>query len=113
MFGSGFLRARLVRKMVSTVAALLAFAGGALVLVGALDHGLVVGVFALLVALASLVGAWWIYRGGKALFFPRARLSFAGFFTMAAGVVLYLLGFGLDAFLVIAGGILSWFATIL
>jgi len=99
--------------MVSTVAALLAFVGGVLVLVSSLGQGVAVGFLGILVGLASLLGAWWIYRGGKALLFPRARLSFAGFLTTGAGVVLFLLGFGLDAILVIAGGTLSWVATIL
>ncbi len=99
--------------MVSTVAALLAFVGGVLVLVSSLGHGAVVGIFAILVGLAALLGSWWIYRGGKALLFPRARLTFAGFLTAAAGVLLFILGFGLEGILVIAGGVLSWVATIL
>ncbi len=113
MFAGGFFRARFARRMISTVAALLAFVGGVLALVASLGHGLVVGFLGLLLSLASLLGAWWIYRGGKALLFPRARLSFAGFLTTAAGVVLLILGFGLDAILVIAGGVASWVATIL
>lgn len=113
MFAGGFFRARFVRRMISTVAALLAFVGGVLALVASLGHGIVVGFLGLLLSLASLLGAWWIYRGGKALLFPRARLSFAGFLTTAAGVVLLILGFGLDAILVIAGGVASWVATIL
>ncbi len=113
MFAGGFFRGRMIRRMISTVAAILAFVGGVLVLVASLGHGLLVGFVGLLVGLASLLGAWWIYRGGKALLFPRARLSFAGFFTTAAGVILLILGFGLDAILVIAGGISSWIATIL
>jgi hypothetical protein len=99
--------------MISTVAALLAFVGGVLVLVGSLGHGIAVGFLGIVIGLASLLGAWWIYRGGKAVLFPRARLSFAGFLTTAAGVILLILGFGIDAILVIAGGITSWVATIL
>jgi len=113
MFGSGFFRARLVRRMISTVAALLAFLGGVLVLVGSIGAGALVGLFGILLGLGALLGAWWIYRGGRALLFPRARLSFAGFLTTAAGVILFTLGFGLDAMLVIAGGVLSWVATVL
>jgi hypothetical protein len=110
MFAGGFGRARLVRRAISTVAALLAVVGGLLAMAESLTHGLVVGS---LVSLAALLGAWWIYRGGRALLFPRARLSFAGFLTTAAGVILVVLGYGLDGFLVVAGGILSWVGTIL
>jgi hypothetical protein len=99
--------------MISTVAALLAFLGGVLVLVGSVGGGVLVGMFGILLGLGALLGAWWIYRGGRAFLFPRARLSFAGFLTTAAGVILFILGFGLDAMLVIAGGLLSWVATIL
>jgi hypothetical protein len=113
MFAGSFFRARLVRRTISAVAALLAFVGGVLVLVSSLGRGALVGIFAILVSLVALLGAWWIYRGGKALLFPRARLSFAGFVTAAAGIVLFVLGFGTDAILVIAGGILSWVATML
>lgn len=113
MFAGGFFRARFVRRTISTVAALLAFVGGVLALVASLTHGILLGFLGVLLSLASLLGAWWIYRGGKALLFPRARLSFAGFLTAAAGVLLLILGFGLDAILVIVGGVASWVATIL
>lgn len=113
MFAGSFFRARLVRKTVSMIAALLAFIGGALVLVGSVGHDLAGGIFGILVSLAAILGAWWIYRGGKALLFPRARLTFAGFLTTASGALLYILGFGFDAILVIVGGLLSWGATLL
>ncbi len=113
MFAGSFVRARLVRRAVSTIAALFAFAGAALVLVGSLEHDVAAGIFGILVSLAAMLGAWWIYRGGKALLFPRARLSFAGFLTTASGAILYVLGFGVDAILVIVGGLLSWGATLL
>lgn len=113
MFAGSFLRARLVRRAVSLVAALLAFAGGAAALVTSLAHGILVGIFALLVSLAALLSAWWIYRGGRALLFPRARLSLAGFVATASGVLLTVLGFGVDGLLVVAGGVLSWLATVL
>lgn len=113
MFAGSFFRARLARRLISTVAALLAFVGGVLVLVGSLGHGIGGGFLGIILGLASLLGAWWIYRGGKALLFARARLSFAGFLTAAAGVILLILGFGIEAILVIAGGVTSWVATIL
>ncbi len=113
MFAGSFVRARLVRRMVSALAALLAFAGGVLVLVGSFGTGGATGIFSILVGLAALLGSWWIYRGGKALLFPRSRLTFAGLVTTAAGVVLFILGHGFDAMLVIAGGVISWVATIL
>lgn len=113
MFAGSFVRARLVRRMLSALAALLAFAGGVLVLVSSIGNGLAVGLLSTLVGLAAILGSWWIYRGGKALLFPRSRLTFAGFLTTAAGIVLFLLGHGIDAMLVIAGGVLSWVATIL
>lgn len=112
MFARGFFRTRVVRRMISVVAALLAFAAGVLVLISALAHGLVAGILAILLGLGTLIGALTIYRGGRALVFARARLSFAGFLTIAAGVILYFLGFGLEGLLAIAAGILSWVATV-
>lgn len=99
--------------MLSALAALLAFAGGVLVLVSSIGNGRALGILATLVGLAALLGSWWIYRGGKALLFPRTRLTFAGFLTTAAGIVLFILGYGMDAMLVIAGGVISWVATML
>lgn len=113
MFAGGFFRARMVRRALSTVAALLAFLGGLLVLIASVGHGIALGILGILFSLGALLSAWWIYRGGKALLFPRARLSFAGFVAIGIGVVLFLLGFGFDAMLVIGGGVLSWVATIL
>ncbi len=113
MFAGGFFRARLVRRIISGLAALMAFIGGVLVLVAAAASYTALDVLAILVSLGALFGAWGIYRGGRALLFPRARLSFAGFITTAAGVILFILGFGLDAILVIVGGVASWVATIL
>lgn len=113
MFAGSFFRGRLIRRTVSTIAALLAFVGAALVLVGSLGHSSVTGIFGILVCAAAIVGAWWIYRGGKALLFPRTRLSFAGLLTIGSGGVLYVLGSGVAAILVITGGLLAWLATLL
>lgn len=113
MFASGFFRARLVRRVLSGIAALLAFLGGVLVLVAAVGSGTAIGVLAILLSIGALLGAWGIFRGGRALLFPRARLSFSGFITAAAGVVLFILGYGIDALLIIGGGVVSWVATIL
>ena len=113
MFAGGFFRARLIRRALSTVAALLAFVGGVLVLVASIALGAVLGLLGIVFGLGALLSAWWIYRGGKALLFPRARLSFAGFVAIAVGVILFVLGHGVDAMLVAGGGVLSWIATIL
>ncbi len=113
MFGSGFFRARMVRRILSSIAAILAFIGGILVLIASIALGTVFGMIGIILGLGSLLSAWWMYRGGRALLFPRARLSFAGFMAIAVGVILFILGHGTDALLVIGGGILSWVATIL
>ena len=113
MFAGGFFRARMVRRMISGLAALMAFLGGALVLVSAVSSRTAVAVLGVIFGLGALVGAWGIYRGGRALLFPRARLSISGFITVAAGVILFILGFGLGALLVVAGGAASWVATAL
>lgn len=113
MFAGGFFRARFVRRIVSSFAALLAFVGGILILVASVGLGLVSGILGIVLSLGALLSAWWIYRGGKALLFPRARLSFAGFVAVGAGALLFVLGHGVDALLVLAGGILSWIATML
>lgn len=113
MFAGGFFRARMVRRILSSIAALLALAGGILVVLASIALGLVLGFVGIVLGLGALLAAWWIYRGGKALLFPRARLSFAGFVAIAVGVILYVLGHGVDALLVAGGGLLSWLATIL
>lgn len=113
MFAGGFFRARMVRRVVSSVAALLALVGGILVVLASIALGLVLGFAGIVLGLGALLCAWWIYRGGKALLFPRARLSFAGFAAIAVGVILYILGHGTDALLVAGGGLMSWVATIL
>ncbi len=113
MFAGGFFRARFVRRIISSIAALLAFVGGILVVIASLALGIVFGILGLILGLAALLSAWWIYRGGKALLFPRARLSFAGFVAIGAGVLLFILGHGIDSLLVIGGGVLSWIATVL
>lgn len=113
MFAGGFLRARLVRRIVSSVAALLTFLGGILVLIASLALGIAFGLVGILLGLGALLGAWWMYRGGRALVFPRARLSFAGFIAIAVGAILYVLGHGVDALLVLGGGVMSWVATVL
>jgi len=113
MFAGGFFRARLARRIISGFGALMAFLGGILILVSSVAYGTAIGVLGIVLGLGALLGAWGIYRGGRALLFPRARLSFSGFITTAAGVVLFILGFGLDAMLIIAGGVVSWVATIL
>ncbi len=113
MFAGGFFRGHVVRRVVGLIAALLAFLGGLLALVTSIGHGIAVGILGIIFSLGALVSAWWIYRGDRALFFPRARLSFAGFVAIAVGVILFILGFGLDAMMVIGGGVLSWLATLL
>lgn len=113
MFAGGFLRARLIRRAVSSVAALLAAIGGVFVLLAAAGQGLAAAIVPAILGIGALLSAWWIYHGGKALLFPRARLTMSGFVAVAAGALLYVVGFGLDAYLVIAGGILAWLATIL
>lgn len=113
MFAGGFFRARMVRRVVSSIAALLALVGGILVVLASIALGMVLGFVGIVLGLAALLCAWWIYRGGKALLFPRARLSFAGFVAIGVGVILYILGHGIDALLVAGGGLLSWVATIL
>lgn len=113
MFAGGFFRARLFRRLLSAFGALIAFIGGVLVLVSSVATATAIGVLGIVVGIGAILGAWGIYRGGRALLFPRARLSFSGFVTTAAGVILFILGFGLDAWLVIAGGVVSWVATVL
>ncbi len=113
MFAGGFFRARMVRRVISSVAALLALVGGILVVLASIALGMVLGFVGIVLGLGALLSAWWIYRGGKALLFPRARLSFAGFVAIGVGVILYILGHGIDALLVTGGGLLSWIATIL
>ncbi len=111
-FGN-FFRARQIRRTVSLVAALLAFVGGALVLVTAFGRGLAAAFVPAILGVGALFGAWWIYNSGKALLFPRSRLTFSGFLTAAIGILLYVLGMGVDGLLVIAAGIVAWLATIL
>jgi hypothetical protein len=113
MFAGGFLRARLVRRVVSSIAALLALAGGILAVLASIAVGPFLGSVGILLGLGALLCAWSMYRSGKALLFPRARLSFAGFGAIAIGVTLYIVGHGTDALLVVGGGVLSWVATIL
>jgi len=113
MLAGGFLRARLIRRATSTIAALMALVGGALVLIAAAGRGVATAVFPVILGLGALLGAWWIYRSGKALLFPRSRLTASGFLTAAVGVVIYVLGFGVDGLLVIAAGVVAWVATML
>ncbi len=113
MLSGGFFRARLVRRLVSTVAALMAVAGGALVLIAAYGRGIASAILPVILGVAALFGAWWIHNGGKALMFPRARLTTSGFLTAAVGALIYVLGFGVDGLLVIGAGVLAWLATIL
>ena len=113
MFGSGFFRARFVRRILSSLAAILAFVGGILVLIASIAMGIGFGLLGIVLGMGAMLSAWWMFRGGRALLFSRARLSFAGFVAIAVGVILYILGHGTDALLVIGGGILSWVATIL
>lgn len=97
--------------MVSTVGAVLAFVGGLLVLVASVGHGILASIFPILLALGSLLGAYWIYKAEKAILFPRARMVTAGLITAAIGVILLILGQSLNAGLVIVGGLIAWFAT--
>lgn len=113
MVAGGFFAQRLVRRMVSAVAALLAFFGGLFVLLASVGQGIATSILPILLGLVSWFGAWWIYSSGKALLFPRSRLTISGLVTAGAGVLVYVLGFGIDGLLVIAAGILAWLATIL
>ena len=113
MVAGGFFAQRLVRRVVSGIAALLAFFGGVLVLLATAGQGIVSSIFPILLGLVALFGAWWIYASGKALLFPRSRLTISGIVTAGTGVLVYILGFGVDGLLVIAAGILAWLATIL
>ncbi len=113
MFERGFFRGRMIRRALTGVAALLVLAGGILVVLASIALGLVLGFVGIILGLGALLAAWWIYRGRKALLFPRARLTFAGFVAIGVGVILYVLGHGIDALLVVGGGVLSWIATIL
>lgn len=113
MFAGGFFRGRMLRRIVSSIAALLALAGGILVVLSSIAFGPIFGLVGIVLGLGALLAAWWMYRGGKALFFPRARLPFAGLVAISIGVLLFVLGHGTDALLVVGGGLLSWVATIL
>ena len=113
MLAGGFFRARMVRRVVTTVAALMALLGGLLVLIAAAGHGFASEILPVILGLGALFGAWWIHNGGKALLFPRARLTMSGFITAVLGVLIYAIGFGVDGLLVIAAGVAAWLATIL
>ena len=112
MFAGGFFRTRYIRRKVVTAGAILAFVGGLLVLLSSVSHGIVASLFLIFLALGAFVGAFWMRNAGKALLFPRARLVTAGLITAAIGVILFILGQGLNAGLVIAGGLIAWLATI-
>ncbi len=115
MFARGFFRGRFIRRTLSTLGALLALVGGVLVLVASVSTGAggvsVLHPLQLVLGIGALVGAWWIHRGGKALLFPRARLTFAGFVAAAIGALLFVLGSGTEGLLVLAGGIVALVAT--
>ncbi len=113
MAALGFFRSRLVRRVVSGIAALLALVGGVLVLIASMGQGIAGSIFPIVLGLFALLGAWWIYNSGKPLLFPRARLTMSGLVTAAVGVLVYVLGFGVDGLLIIAAGVLAWLATIL
>ena len=116
MFARGFLRGRFIRRTLGTLGALLAFVGGVLVLVASVPSGAgasAVRLFPLVLGLGALLGAWWIHRGGKALLFPRIRLTAAGFLTAAIGALLFITGSGTEALLVLGGGIVALVATAL
>ncbi len=115
MFARGLFRGRYVRRTLGFVGALLAFFGGILVLVAALPSGSgglsIAQPFRFVLGLGALLGAWWIHRGGKAILFPRIRLTTAGLLTAGIGVLLYLTGSGTDALLVLGGGVVALLAT--
>ncbi len=113
MVAGGFFAQRLIRRAVSGIAALLAFFGGVFVLLATVGHGIAASILPILLGLVSLFGAWWIYNSGKALLFPRSRLTMSGLLTAGTGVLMYILGLGMDGLLVLAAGILAWLATIL
>ncbi len=113
MAALGFFQSRLVRRAVSSIAALMALAGGALVLIASYGRGFASAIFPAILGVVALFGAWWIHNSGKALLFPRSRLTMSGLVTALAGALVYVLGFGLDGLLILAAGIVAWLATIL
>ncbi len=113
----GFMRTRAVRRMLGLLGALLALAGGLLAIVAALPSGSrgfsLASPFEFLLGLGALFGAWWIHNGGKALLFPRARLSTAGMITVGIGVILLILGAGTAGGLVVLAGVVALVATVI
>ncbi len=107
-----------IRSVVAIVGAVLAGVGGARVL---LAIGTGVGssptvesltawtfLARVFLGLAALWEAFRIYRAGPALLFPRGRLAVAGFLTAVIGFFLLILGYGMDAILVLAGGVAAF-----
>lgn len=117
MFARRFLRGFAVRRLLGLVGALLAAVGGVLVLAasvasaqGSVTASAIVGG---VLGLVALVGAIGIYRGGKAILFPRVRLTGSGILTIAIGILLVFLSFGTAGLLVLGGGVLALLATAL
>lgn len=115
MFARGLFRGFAVRRLLGLLGALLAAVGAILVLVasfaagrGSLTAGAVVGG---ILGIVALLGAFGIYRGGKAILFPRIRLTGSGLLTIVIGIILLALSFGTAGLLVLGGGVIALLAT--
>lgn len=109
----GFLRGYSIRWMFGLAGALPALAGGILVLVATLSTSqnvaspTIIWVFHAALGVGALLAASRIYKTSKALLFARARMSGAGILAAVIGGLLYIVGFGFEGLLVIAGGVVA------
>ncbi len=118
MFGRKLFGRFTIRSIVGIVGAILAGVGGArglLTIASSVGNSPTVASLTtwsflarVFLGLAALWGAFSIYRAGTALLFPRGRLAVAGFLTAVIGFFLLILGFGVDAILVLAGGVAAF-----
>ena len=110
----GFLRRYSVRWIIGLAGALPALAGGILVLVATLSTAqtlstlTLVSAFHAILGIGALFGASRIYRASKAILFAKARLTGAAILTAIVGVLLFLVGFGTEAILVLAGSVVAF-----
>jgi hypothetical protein len=115
MFARGLFRGFALRRILGLFGALLAAVGAILVLAssfaagrGSVTAGAVLGG---ILGIVALVGAFGIYRGGKAILFPRIRLTGSGLLTIVIGIIMLALSLGTPAFLVLGGGVIALLAT--